>query len=471
MKRITLILLIFICCQLPQMTFATNQTQTQALAELKTDLYRLRDDYDVPAMAVIIVSPDNVLLTDISGLADRKSARPATSETIFRIGSITKMFTSLAMLILQQQGQLDLDMKLAEISPDISLKNNWRETHPVRIAHLLEHTAGLLDLSKDEFDQNTPMPLEQALAWKEADRITQWPPGEHYSYTNVGAGLASYVIEKTSKQSFESFLEQQIFSPLGMSSASLSNDKKTLAQLATGYDSDAHSVIPYWHVLYRAFGAINLKPTEMVPFLQLLLNKGTHAGQRLITEDAILRMETPTTSLAAQSGLHFGYGLGNYTWLSHGLLFHGHGGDADGYLARLAYNRETRLGYFVVINTFQNTALSALQDRIEAFISRDQTVIEPAPYRISAEKLDHYSGDYRRITRRFLWQGDEQQTLTLSKQDGALRLEHNGTVKRLLPVNDRHFRFQHENQATSAFVTDESGQLFFQSDDGSFARE
>jgi CubicO group peptidase (beta-lactamase class C family) len=455
------------------MTFASELTrqQTQALVELRADLYRLRDDFDVPAMAVIIVSSSDVLLNDVSGLADRARGKPATRETVFRIGSITKMFTSLAMLILQQQGLLDLDMKVTEISPDIPLENKWRASHPVRIAHLLEHTAGLLDLSKDEFDQNTPMPLEQALAWKAGDRITQWPPGEHYSYTNVGAGLAAYVIEKVSKQRFESVIEQHIFSPLGMSSASLSNDEQTLAQLATGYDTDAQRFIPYWHVLYRAFGAINLKPADMVPFLQLLLNKGTHAGQRLIAEDAILRMETPTTSLAAQSGLRYGYGLGNYTWLSHGLLFHGHGGDADGYLARLAYNRDTQLGYFVVINTFQNTALSALQDRIEAFISRDQEVPVVVPYRISEEILNRYSGDYRRITRRFLWQGSEQETLTISKQDGGLRIEVNGTVKQLLPVNDRHFRYRDENQATSSFVTDESGQLFFQSDDGSFAKD
>jgi CubicO group peptidase (beta-lactamase class C family) len=468
MNIIPAILLVFVCCHLPAKSCANEQDM--ALSQLRSDLYRLKDEYDVPAMAVIIVNPDKVLMMDISGLADRETGKAASQQTIFRIGSITKMFTSLAMLILQEDGLLDLDMNVYDITPAIPLRNEWRETHPVKISHLLEHTAGLPDLSKAEFDHNTALVLEQALQWKAADRRTYWPPGLHHSYTNVGAGLAAYIIEKVSKHTFESFMKLRIFTPLGMSSATLVHDEHTLSQLATGYDTDSHSVIPYWHTFYRAFGAINIRPIDMVPFLQLLMNKGMHGEQRLLTEESIMRMERPSSSLAAKSGLQFGYGLGNYTSLRNGLLFHGHGGDADGYLSRLGYNRDTNLGYFVVINTFQNKALSAIRHKIEDFISRNQNTVEATPYTVSEESLRLYSGVYQGVTQRFIKPGADKDALIVSVNDGKLLVKYRNSTEQLFPVNDGHFRYIDENIATSAFIIDDNNRVFFQNDDGNFQR-
>jgi len=280
MKRNFAHLLVFLFCSISTLSFANEQDL--ALSRLKSDLYRLKDEYDIPAMAIIIVDADKILMADVSGLADRESGKPANAETVFRIGSVTKMFTSLAILMLQEDGLLTLDMDVQEIAPSIPLINKWQATHPIKIAYLLEHTAGLRGMSKAEFDHNLPLIIEQALHWKADDRYTHWPPGLHHSYTNVGAGLAEYLIEKVSKQSYASFIERRIFKPLGMTSASLGNDPETLSHLATGYDTDGYSVIPYWHMLYRAFGAINLRPDDMAPFLQFLINKGLHGNQRLL---------------------------------------------------------------------------------------------------------------------------------------------------------------------------------------------
>ncbi len=468
MKRTAILLLVLLGTQLPGLACANEQVR--ALSALKSDLHRLRKEFDVPALAVVIVDANKILMADVSGLADRKTARPADGETLFRIGSITKMFTSLAVLMLQEQGLLALDMNVHDIAPAIPLQNSWRDRHPVKISHLLEHTAGLLDLSKTEFDYNTPLTLQQALLWKAADRHTYWPPGRHYSYTNVGAGLAAYIIEKVSRQTYESFVKQRIFLPLGMSSAGFNNDEAGHSQLASGYDTDGQSLIPYWHMLYRAFGAINIRPLEMAPLLQLFINKGTYKGQRLLTEASIMRMERPASSLAAQSGLRYGYGLGNYTTLSNGLIFHGHGGDADGYLARLAYNRDTNQAYFIVINAFNNSALSTMRQKIETFIGRKHRAEAAVEYTPDDEVLALYSGRYRRITQRFPGRRNTGEMLVFSVLNGSLQQEYHNSTKYLFAVNNRHFRYADENQATSAFVLDENGRLFFQNDDGSFLK-
>ncbi|MFT5134315.1 MAG: CubicO group peptidase (beta-lactamase class C family) [Gammaproteobacteria bacterium] len=468
MKKIVALLIFFTCCYVSGMTFATEQDLT--LSRLKLDLYRIRDEFNIPAMAVIIVDQNNILMADVNGLADRASNRPATPQTVFRIGSITKMFTSLAILLLQEEGLLNLEMNVHELTPSIPVKNKWRDTHPIKVSHLLEHTAGLRGLSKVEFDHNTSMTLERALQWKADDRYTYWPPGLHHSYTNVGPGLAQYIIEKVSKQSFESFIDKRIFSPLKMSSTSLDNDEITQSQLATGYDTDGYSVIPYWHMLYRGFGAINLRPTDMVPFLQLLMNKGKHKNQRFLTEASIERMETPSTSLAALSGLQFGYGLGNYTWLRNGLLFHGHGGDADGYLSRLAYNRDNNLGYFIAINTFNNNALLKIRHKIEDFIGKNHEVFEPPLYPLSEEKLRLFTGVYKAVTERFSDSKLHKNEVIVSTKDGNLLLYSNNSIKTLYPVNTRHFRYQGESGATSAFVMDAQEQIYLQNSDGNFKK-
>ncbi|MGH8248974.1 MAG: serine hydrolase domain-containing protein, partial [Gammaproteobacteria bacterium] len=379
-------------------------------------------------------------------------------------------FTGLALLMAAQNGRLDLDAPATDIVPDLPVRNPWRETHPLRIAHLIEHTAGLPDLSREEFDHSEPMELRAALAWKANGRRCLWPPGMHHSYTNAGAGLAALVLEEATGQSYEDFVEQRIFVPLGMETAGFFPDPPTLEALATGYDSDGYTVIPYWHMLYRAFGAINARPVEMAALLQMLLNRGIYRGRRLLSASAVDRMETPATTLAARSGLRYGYGLGNYAWLHNGVLFHGHGGDGDGYLSRLGYSRERNLGYFVVINVFRNPDLDHFRDLIEDFIADGAQPDQPPRYDPSADSLSRLAGNYESVTSRFPGNALlRAKTITLRQEGMALFIDRNGRTRRLVPVNDRHFRYEDETVATSAFIMDH-GKTYFQDDGGNYLK-
>ncbi len=340
-------------------TFPTlaDQEKSYDKHRFSSDLHELQSHFEIPAMAVLVVDSKKDVFFQVSGFADRESKRLADAETVFRIGSITKMFTAIAILILQEKKLLNLDMKFRTLVPEIKIKNNWQKTHPITLAHLLEHTSGLPGLTKKEMNYDRPLSIEDALALNADNRSTQWPPGYHYSYSNLNAGLAEMVIERVSGSDYGQFLHEQLFMPLHMGSATINPDEKTIAQLATGYDSDGFSPLPYWHTLFRGFGAINLRAADMGPFLRFLLNEGKHRGRPLLQKTSIKRMETAKTSLAAKTGQSYGYGLGNYQSMRNGWVFHGHGGDADGYLARIGYNRELGLAYFAVINTFKSKAL------------------------------------------------------------------------------------------------------------------
>ena len=447
------------------------------LPRLLHDIEALRNEYHLPSVALTLVSPQAVLWSGAMGYADIASRKPASAQTLYRIGSITKTFTSLAILLAVADQRLSLDDRVIDLAPDAPLNNPWSATDPVRIAHLLEHTAGLLDLGHAEFYHSDPKPLSlpEALAVAPGARVCLWPPGRHSSYSNAGAGIAAYALERATGQRFEDFVTNRLFRPLGMQQAGFFLDARAQAKLATGYDRDGKTVIPYWHTLFRAFGGINATPREMAGLVQLLLNRGRVGGKRLLSKAAIDRTETPRTTLAARSGLSYGYGLGNYPFLYAGFLWHGHGGDGDGYLSRYAYSRALGLGYFVVINAFHPRALREICARIQDYLIQGHTPPSAPPLApIDPARLEALSGRYQAVTHRFPRDTSateqEPDRLEVVLTDGTLFTRTpDGERRELLPVSERHFRRENQPVATTAFIEHE-GELYLQGEAGNYRR-
>lgn len=444
--------------------------QSKEFDELIEKIKIVQTEYDVPVISAIIVDKDNVIWTKTIGITDRISKQPASDKTIFRIGSITKMFTGLSMAMLEEDNLLDLDDPVKRHMPNFPYFNGWEDSHPVRIKHLLEHTSGLTGLSWEEFRHPKQLDLHDAIMWKADERKTNYPPGMHKVYSNAGPGYASYLLEHISGKNFEDFVEERIFSPLNMQSAGFFPDEETMRYLPTGYDRDGHTVIPYWHMIYRAFGAINLRTSDMGNFIQFLLNKGVYNGNRLVKESTITRMETPTSTLSAKNGLAYGYGMGIYSYQRKGHTFYGHGGDADGYLSRMGYNRDKNLGYYIVINVFDHKPLTRIRHLLEDYIINDESILPPKAYNINKDKLKEYSGEYDVVAARFMKRTSEKRTAKISLGKNSLYIETKNKTRRLFPVTDNHFRYKNETVATSAFVYDDDGNLFFQDNDANYMK-
>ncbi len=440
--------------------------------QLITDLNQLRQRHHTPAYAVHIVSGTKSLFLHAEGLSDRRTNKQATVDTVFRVGSITKSFTALALLQLQAQGKVKLSDPVRLHLADAPIDNAWQKTNPVTLEQLMEHTSGLLDLSKTEFDHSdpTPLTLREGLYYGEPRKIV-WQPGLFSSYTNAGAGYVAYVLQKITNTSYEEYLRQNIFLPLNMHQASVTLTKNTKQKLATGYDIDGKTVIPYWHMIMRPFAGINTTPREMGSMVQMLMNYGRYNGRQIVSPEAVLRMEQPITSLAARSGLGYGYGLGSDQYVSQGHLFHGHGGDGDGYLAKYAYNRKLDRGYFLVINAFQNRAINQMKRVIEKFISQGHPAPKPAQKTLPEKVLAQYEGTFQKQTYRFPWSKNDStdDKLSVVYDNGKLILRQDGTDDELVPVNTHHFRFKDEPVATMAFIK-HSGELYFVGDVGNYRR-
>ena len=446
---------------------------TDRLSQLQQSIEQKRVELDIPAVVVMVVDKDHVVFAKTFGIADRKTGVPVSEDHYIRIGSITKTVTALAVLRLIEEGRLSLEDKLIDIAPELDFDNPWQTSRPVTIAQLLEHTAGLNDLTKKEFEFNEPLSLAEAFKLSPGSRVSRWPPGLHHSYSNVSPGILAYVIEKVTGLEFEEYVQRAVLIPLGMDSATFFPEPRVLDNLVTGYNTDGESVIPYWHMTYRAFGALNLKPGDMVPFLQLFLNEGRHDEHIFLSADLMQRMETPGTTLAARSGLRFGYSCYLYPFFRNGYLFYGHGGDADGYLSRFGYQKDAGLAYFVSINVFRDKDLVQMRQLLEEFIIENLPAPEFKTVIPESTILADYAGQYTSVTWRFpnapASEVVNKKIRVQLNEEQLVLIDTDGDEKKMYPVNDQHFRFRYESVPTMAFVRHE-GELYLQTDFGNFRK-
>jgi CubicO group peptidase (beta-lactamase class C family) len=465
--RLTLLFLLLV----PALVWAQTEAHIDIdeREQLTIRIDEIRQQYRVPALALTIVEGDDPGWTHALGVADLATARPVDGETRFRIGSISKAFAGIALLLAEEQGVLSLDDEVRHLVAEVPFENRWQDTHPISVASLLEHTAGFQDWIKDEWDLNEALPLESALAYRPESRISRWPPRLHSSYSNSGPGVAAWVVEQTSEEEYEGFVRNRIFVPLGMSTAVFQPDELSRHMLATGYDSDAKTVIPYWHVIFRPSAAISLNPRDMAPFIRMLINRGIVGDKKLLTQEMVYRLEHPETTLAARAGLDYGYGLGIYQTQRNGHSLFGHGGDGDGYLAHFAYSLESRRGYFVVINAFTHEPLRRMRSVLEDYVLRGLPKSIFPSYKAKPGELESLTGTYQSQTSRFgTLDGDRTLEIRV-KGDRLVTIWPRGKSRDLLPLGSGFFRRPDQSVATTVFAR-ENGALYLQGPMGNYIR-
>lgn len=348
---------------------ADTPTTPAALVDAIRDVLH---ETKVPGVGLAIASRDEVLVSEGIGFANVAAQQPVTTGTMFRAGSISKSFTALALLKLQEAGQVNLDERLSELIPEVQVDNRWDKSAPLRLVHLLEHTSGFDEIPLSQFAKSVPgITMKESVHYDANRRIARWQPGTFFSYSNANYTLAGYVVEKVSGQDFDDYLTSELLQPLDTSKASFLLTDYVREHIATGYSADGVSARPYEHIVGRSSGALNCTATQLAHLVQMLLNRGRFAGQQILEQASVERMETPTTCITAQHGLIDGYGLANFTYAVDGHRLHGHAGAMDGFLASYAYSPEFGMGYSVMINSSNGQALRRIETLIQAYLSRE----------------------------------------------------------------------------------------------------
>ncbi|WP_331344599.1 serine hydrolase [Cellvibrio sp. UBA7661] len=418
---------IIICLLL--MIISVSYPHAQTLEQLKTNIENARVETGLTGLGIAIVDENGPVWVAGLGEADKTQKTPVTPDTLFRIGSISKMFVALSVLQLVEQGKLHLDDKLSDLAPEVYFDNQWEQTHPIRLVHLLEHTTGWDDVSFSVYaNEDATISLKDALAFRPQYRQSRWVPGTRFAYNNAGPAVAAYIVQKVTGQPFEDYVQTHFFNPLHMNSATFFESDLYKKNGATLYSIDG-SARDYWNIIIRPAGSINASIADMAKYLQFLIARGEYNQQRLLSEQSVTRMETPTTTLGAVAGTKAGYGLNNYAtgFEQAGIAFRGHDGDVWGGHCRLSYIIELKLGYVLCINQDNNIALDKIQNLLRAYLIKGFAKASPTEIELP-EKFKQLAGYYIPINSRV------EQFELVSELTGAMRITVGDNRLHRMPV-------------------------------------
>jgi CubicO group peptidase (beta-lactamase class C family) len=295
------------------------------LGEFRQRAQSLMTDAHIPGAGMVLVRDGKPIWVGGLGLADKASGRKVDADTAFRIGSISKSFLAIAILRQVERGTMHLDDKLSDIAPEIAIDNPWEATDPVRVVHVLEHTAGFDDM---HFRHMRPDPaahgtLQQMRLFAPEFHV-RWRPGERMSYSNPGYGLAAYLLEKTTGRRAQDVIDDEVLRPLGMTHTVWERGKAG-PRLASGYSPDGTRTQAWEELSMPAVGGLISTPSDMAKYLAFYMSSGASAPG-ILTQRSLLRMETSGTALSARSGLAAGYGIGNVENERDGWRVRGHSG-------------------------------------------------------------------------------------------------------------------------------------------------
>ena len=296
--------------------------------------------------AVLVAQNGEVLLSQGYGLADRDKNLPNTPQTKYRLGSITKQFTAMAILMLQAQGQLNVQDPICRYIPECPTL--WQD---ITIHHLLTHTSGIpnfTDFRDYQSTKATPSPPEQTLA-RFKDQPLNFQPGEGWSYSNSGYILLGYIIEQASGLSYEAFLQQNIFERLQMKSTGYDHNDGSLATGYTGSYGLWRKADYIDMSIPHAAGALYSTVEDLYRWDQALYTK------QLVSQELLDLMFTPHATMSG-AGFSYGYGWAVGELKDHKLV--DHGGGIEGFATEIRRYIDDKVTIIILSNRDTTGVLS-----------------------------------------------------------------------------------------------------------------
>lgn len=328
------------------------------------------DKGEAPGFAVVVLKEGEVVYKDAFGFADVKKKNAITSDTRFLIGSFSKQFTAMAIMLLVEQGNVELDEKVRTYLPGLP-----QAYDAVTVRHLLTHTSGI----KSDFKKRSKKPfLNESMVGDDLIQALQgvaleFAPGDKMSYSNASYGLLYMIIEEASQQPFREFLKQHIFDPLNMNrTTSISHDNIDLEGLAVGYGLNKKKFRKVSPVLRPGGGSLVSTIEDLIRW-----EKGLHNGTLIpnskleemwtpvvLNDGAIANMGKDNQGRYYQAG--FGWFIGDEN--ERGLIHHS--GGVDGYASNIDRFRDAGLTVIALCNIENGTAVTLTNALAEVYFAQ-----------------------------------------------------------------------------------------------------
>lgn len=425
----------------------------------------------IPGAVISVVKDSKLFFANGYGYANVEEQTPVVADrTLFRVASLSKLFTATAAMQLYERGLLDLHTDVNQYLSNFQLDNPYSE--PVTAAQLMMHTDGTTK-RRIGIAARTPEamePLEDYLANHMPPVI--WKPGELYSYSSHSTALLGYLVERLSKTPFTEYIDSNILEPLKMRrSTFLQPLPHPLAKdLAVGYQyqSNAFQPVPFLYLNIAPAAAMSTTATDMANFMIAQLQAGRYGNSSILQPKTVQLMhEQHFTHHPRLPGTGYSF----RERLENNIRMIGHLGSLRGYSSSLTLMPDRNIGIFVASNSFSGIHEKLLSQLLDRYFPTANEAAPIKPLALSSDQLDRFTGTYRDL---------EYPRHTLAKLsapfehinirnggDGTLtlstpRLFFLGSAPkiRLVPVESLLFQ-RSDDDAFTAFGEDEAGQIAY----------
>ncbi len=388
--------------------------------------------------SAIVAKDGKIVYSGTVGMANIELGVPVDSKHVFRIGSITKQFTAVAILLLEKQGKLSLQDEITKFIPDYPTHNK-----EITVEHLLTHTSGIQSYTNlPEFGNiaSKQMSQEEMIDFFK-DKPMEFAPGSQYNYNNSGYFLLGYIIEKVSGKSYEDFLQKNIFDKAGMENTFLGNHSRIIPNRAAGYSDDDGTLVNAMHISMDwpyAAGAILSTVGDLLKW-----NTALHEGR--IIGLKTLRKAFKSYQLNDGSSTNYGYGW-EITNLF-GSPSYEHGGGIQGFLSYGIYLPKEKVYVALLSNcTCKDATFPALK---LAQLAIGKTPKSVSSINLGKGAMEEYVGIYQ-------ISGGDKRRITL--EDEQLYSQRIGPKLKIQAYAKDKFSIE-GTLTTFEFVRNEKGQI------------
>jgi CubicO group peptidase (beta-lactamase class C family) len=419
---------------------------------------------DIAGATIAIVKDGKVLFEKGYGYADVKEKRKVSAEdTLFRPGSVSKLFTWTSVMQLVEQGKLDLDRDVNEYI-DYKIPDAFGK--PITLRNLLTHTPGFEEQAKDLISFKTESPdLGRYLKTHIPSRI--FPPGTVPAYSNYGAALAGYIVERVSGQPFGQYVDEHIFKPLEMNHSTFVQPltPELAPNMSNGYQLASDKELKFETVTPFPAGSLSSTADDMARFMLAHLQDGQFGDARILKPETAKLMHSRLFGLdPAANAMAYGF----YEESHNGHRIIGHAGDTTCFHSDLHLILDAGVGLFISYNSAGRGQISPRSILWEAFLDRYFPYTPPPAAAPETAKQDAaaVSGSYessRRGEMSFLKAFSLLGEMTVSPaDDGTIQvsalLAPNGKPKRWEEIAPMTFR-EVDGQDVLVFKPNENGQM------------
>jgi len=322
---------------------------------------------NIAGAVVSVVKDGQVLFQKGYGYADAEAKKPVLpDQTLFRPGSISKLFTATAVMQLVEQGKLDLDHDVNDYL-DFAIPKTYSQ--PVTLRQLLTHTAGFEDILKNLFVAHSSdmKPLRTYLVNQMPARI--FPPGKVPSYSNYGFTLAGYIVERVSGEKFERYIDNHILKPLRMTNSTFDQPlpPQLAAQMSKGYLNTAKKPRDFEFVQAAPAGALSTTAADMTRFILAFLQDGSVDGVAILKPETVRQMETRQFELHPTIN---GLGITFMEYLTNPVRVIAHGGDTVYFHSDMVLVPHAHVGYFISYNSLGKNVGGGRGEVWRTFVNR-----------------------------------------------------------------------------------------------------